>query len=580
MIASLRPTLLFPVTRTSTEANRTGSWRFVRPVYRFKTAPCSAACPAGIDIPTVEMLASRGQLYDAWVHICRENPFPAVCGRVCFHPCEDACNRAELDASIAINALERYIGDAGLMAHSPLAAPEVAPLQRRVAIVGAGPAGLAAGYFLTQLGIAAEIFESSEEPGGVLRWGIPSYRLPKSVLAAEIARIEKAGVGIHCGRAITPDALNELAARYDAVLVGAGLAATGLAATLRLNISGEASIVDGLAFLRDVQTGSAPVVSGEVAVIGGGNTAIDVARTLLRQGARPTIVYRRRRQDMPAFGHEIAAAEAEGVRIVELMAPVSVAADGDGMRLEVQPMTAAEVGSDGRVRAVPAKQPPQTLRFNRVFSGIGAEVAEPWHRPGDEADTIRLSHCVIRCAPHAMGYIGDPVTAENSVAHAIGSGKQAAIALHALFTGGTEAVLPAVDRCRVGPGPALSLEIYLNGERSHRTSRMVTFADINADYFSRAARCVIPALAPAAAAAGFQEAVTTLRPREALAEAARCFNCGICNDCDNCRIFCPEQTILVDAGGRRSVDLDYCKGCGICTVECPRCAMDMEEESA
>lgn len=575
MIAALRPTLLFPVTRTSTEANRTGSWRFVRPVYRFKTAPCSAACPAGIDISTVEMLASRGQMQDAWAHICRENPFPSVCGRVCFHPCEDACNRAELDTPIAINALERHIGDAGLAARSPLAVPGVAPLQRRVAIVGAGPAGLAAGHFLTQLGIEVEIYEGSEAPGGVLRWGIPSYRLPKSVLAAEIARIEQAGVAIHCNRSINPDTLAELASHHDAVLVGAGLAAT-----LRLNIPGEAAILDGLSFLKQVQTGSAPAVGGPVAVIGGGNTAIDVARTLLRQGAQPTIVYRRRRRDMPAFGHEIAAAEAEGVKIVELMAPVSAAVEDDGIRLEVQPMTAAEVGEDGRVRAVPAKQPTRTMRFNAVFSGIGAEVAEAWHRPAGEAGIIRLSHCAIGSAPRPVGYIGDPVTAENSVAHAIGSGKQAAIALHALFTGGPEAVPPAVERCRVGRGPALSLEIYLNGERSLRTSRMVAFADINTDYFPQAGRRAIPALAPAVAAAGFDEVVATLKLRDALAEAARCFNCGICNDCDNCRVFCPEQTIRVGEGGRRSVDLDYCKGCGICTVECPCCAMDMEEESA
>lgn len=574
MIASLRPPLLFPVTHTSTEANRTGSWRFVRPVYRFKTAPCSAACPAGIDIPTVEMLASRGQIHDAWMHICRENPLPAVCGRVCFHPCEDACNRVELDAPIAINALERYIGDAGLAARSPLAAPAAPALQRRVAIVGAGPAGLAAGYFLTRLGISAEIFERTEEPGGVLRWGIPAYRLPKAVLAAEIDRIAAAGVAIHCNRPVNPDALVEMAARFDAVLVGAGLAAT-----LRLNISGEASIGDGLFFLKQVQAGSAPAVRGEVAVIGGGNTAIDVARTLLRQGARPTIVYRRPRGDMPAFGNEIAAAEAEGVRIVELMAPVSAAADGGGVRLTLQPMRAAEVGADGRVRAVPAKQAPREMRFDAVFSGIGAEVAEPWHRPADDADTIRLSHCAICHGRHTVGYIGDPVTAENSVAHAIGSGKQAAIALHALFTEGPEAVAPAVDRCRVGPGPALSLGIYLEGERSRRSGRVVRFADINTDYFPRAERCGIPTLAPAAAARGFQEAVRTLASREALEEAMRCFNCGICNDCDNCRIFCPEQTIRVGGEGR-SVDLDYCKGCGICTVECPRCAMDMEEESA
>lgn len=574
MIASLRPTLLFPITHTTTEANRTGSWRFARPVYRFKTAPCSAACPAGIDIPTVEMLASRGQIEEAWERICRENPLPSVCGRVCFHPCESACNRAEWDEPIAINALERYIGDAGLAAGGVLTPPAAAPLKRRVAVVGAGPAGLAAAYFLTRLGITAEIFEASEEPGGVLRWGIPSYRLPKPVLAAEIARLRAFGVQIHCARPVTEAQAREMTGRYDAVLIGAGLAAP-----VRLNIPGEHLILDGLAFLRRVQTGQAAGASGAVAVIGGGNTAIDVARTLLRQGARPTIVYRRRRDDMPAFGHEIAAAEAEGVRILELMAPVSVAARGDGHVLGLQPMMPAETGGDGRVRAVPSGRAVVEMPFAAVFSGIGAQVAEAWHRPADDADTVRLSHCAVGCKPGVIGYIGDPVTAENSVAHAIGSGKQAAIALHALFAGGREAVAAAVEGCRVGPGPALSMEIYQGGTRRQRLGRLVSFADINTDYFSRTRRCSIPATEPAAAAAGFEEAVATIAAGDALAEAGRCFHCGICNDCDNCRIFCPEQTILVGEVGR-SVDLDYCKGCGICAVECPRCAIDMEEESA
>ncbi len=574
MSAWSRPPLLFPVSHTTTEANRTGAWRFARPVFRPKTAPCAAACPAGIDIARVEMFAARGRLHEAWQTIARENPLPAVCGRVCFHPCEAACNRAQLDAPIAINALERYLGDAALAAGTPLASFDAPDLGRKVAIAGAGPAGLAAACFLARLGVSVEIFEAAAEPGGVLRWGIPAYRLPKAVLAREIERILALGVGLHCNRAVDQAFLAEAAGRFDAVIIG-----VGFSAPVRLHIPGEDRVADGLDFLRRVQTGQTEAPRGEVAVIGGGNTAIDVARTLLRLGARPVIVYRRRRRDMPAFIHEIAAAEAEGVRIETLLAPVGVAADAGGVRLTLQPMRPDQPGGDGRVRAVPAGQAPTVRHFAAVFSGIGAEVGAFWHRPADEAETLRLSHCALRLGQHPIAYVGDPVTPANSVADAIGSGKQAALALHTLFTEGPRAVARALQDCRVGPGPAVSLEIYQGAERAGRASRTVAFADINTDYFPVAARRHPSALPPGRAAATFDETLEALAPGEALAEAGRCFNCGVCNDCDNCRIFCPDQTVQAVRDGRR-IDLDYCKGCGVCTVECPRAVLEMEEESA
>ena len=574
MSASSRLPLLLPVSHTTTEANKTGAWRFARPVFRQKTAPCAAACPAGIDIARVEMFAARGQLHEAWETICRENPLPAVCGRVCFHPCEAACNRANLDAPVAINAMERYIGDAALAAGTGFKAPKVPDTGRRAAVIGAGPAGLAAAFFLARLGVAVEIFEAADQPGGVLRWGIPSYRLPKDVLRREIDRILALGVTLHCGRPVDKGFLAEASGRFDALLIGAGLAAP-----VRMNIPGEALIIDGLDFLHRVQDGTAAAPAGEVAVIGGGNTAIDVSRTLLRLGARPTIVYRRRRQDMPAFAHEIDAAEAEGVRIVELAAPMSAATEKDQVRLLIQPMRPAATGTDGRMRAVPSGETAVEQCFAAVFSGIGAEVAAPWHRPEDEVRTLRFSHFALSAGDPVVGYVGDPVTPANSVADAIASGKQAAVALHALFSAGIESIEAAVSGCRVGPGPALSMEVYRGAKRRDCSAQRIGFGDINTDYFPKAARRIPPRLAPPAAANTFDEAVAALAPTEALAEATRCFNCGICNDCDNCRIFCPDQTVQALREARR-IDLDYCKGCGVCTVECPRGVLTMEEESA
>jgi NADPH-dependent glutamate synthase beta subunit-like oxidoreductase/Pyruvate/2-oxoacid:ferredoxin oxidoreductase delta subunit len=571
-----RVSLFISRSTTTSRVNKTGSWRFARPRFQDKTAPCSAACPAGVDIPQVERAVAQGETYQAGETYLAENPFPAVCGRVCFHTCESACNRSRLDQPIAINRLDRFVGDAVLNGDQR---PELKMLPangRRVAIAGSGPAGLAAAYFLTRLGFACDIFESRSQPGGVLHWGIPAYRLPKAILQQEIRRIVDMGVRIHCNQSVDAARIARLQADYDAVFMG-----FGLGQPLLLKTPGSQCMQDGLALLEAIQRGDRPAVSGDVAVIGGGNTAVDVTRSLIRLGARPIILYRRRRQDMPAFDHEIEAAEAEGARIVELVAPLAFETGADGIQIQLGHMKTADTGSDGRARVVPDGDRTSSVTVSSVFSGIGADVAEPWHRPndGDAADWLTLSHCALNLKRTPLVCGGDPVMPIKSVTDAVASGKQAAIALHAWFEGGTDAIAAAVQRSQVGHGPALSMEIYLGADRRFRDRHVVTVDEINTDYFRSSARCTAQQLALSQARTSFAEIETTLAEDQAVQEAGRCYQCGLCNECDNCRIFCSEVSIEVE-GGKRRINMDYCKGCGVCAVECPRSAITIEEEGA
>jgi len=269
-----KPISLF-ISRSSTTSriNKTGAWRFARPRYQDQTAPCSAACPAGVDIPKIERAVAEGRKEQAWQTYMEENPFPSVCGRVCFHTCESACNRGRLDQPVSINRLDRFVGDMALEQDCPVDQTVLPSNGRRVAICGSGPAGLSAAYFMTRLGFACEIFESNSQPGGILQWGIPAYRLPKAVLAAEIKRIEGLGVKIHCNQSVDADFLARLQASYDAVFLG-----VGLGRSLSLDIPGSEYMADGLALLEAIQRGTLPHVDGEVAVIGGGNTAIGGGR--------------------------------------------------------------------------------------------------------------------------------------------------------------------------------------------------------------------------------------------------------------------------------------------------------------
>ena len=572
--------LFIPHSSISTAVNKTGSWRFFHPKYEEKTAPCSAACPVGQDIPRIEMLASRGQLKDAWQTILDENPLPAVCGRVCFHPCESACNRDSMDDPISIHHLERFLGDAAITGKIKADLDPRPSTGKKVAIIGTGPAGLAAAYFVARLGYGCDVFEAASEPGGLLRWGIPAYRLPRAILEHEIARIENAGVRIHCKSSVSERLLENLKKDYDGLFVG-----SGYARSFMLNIEGEEFAADGLEFLKRMGVGEKISYFGTAAIIGGGNTAIDVARSLARLGAAPLIVYRRRIQDMPAFEPEVAKAAEEGVRIMELVAPIRIretAGDSSsylpGYELTLQKMKVSKKDISGRARVIPDGNDTETIAVQNIFVAIGAVAEDLWQFPVPaETKSLQLSHCRFFDQKIPLIYGGDLTSPVKSVTDAIASGKQAAMALDTYFEHGTNAIEARLAGCRVGAGPALSMDVYLGKDRKNRAAHVVNYDEIVSDYFQPAARNVPSTLDAGQRSRSFTEIESTLDKNAAKEEAGRCFNCGICDSCDYCRLYCPEMAVMV-ASARRSINMDFCKGCGVCATECPRNAMALEEE--
>jgi len=421
-----------------TTSNKTGHWSPSQPRYQNKTAPCSVHCPCGQDIPRVELLAARRRFRDAWRLLLSENPFPGVCGRVCFHPCERGCNRGLFDAPVSIHALERFLDDEAWNNGYEMETPAVSSSGKRIAVIGSGPAGLAAAYFFSRLGHACDVFEVESHAGGLLRYGIPSYRLPLLALEREIKRIESLGVRIFCSYRVDADFLSQARQSYDALFIGCGNGRSK-----RLGIPGEELAVAGLCFLKQsMQNGSkslekaaGPLASpSTAAVIGGGNSAMDVARSLLRLGISPLIVYRRRAEDMPAFSDEIRRASAEGVQFIELSAPLSITAGQSGLTLRIQRMRTDGLGPDGRMRVAPIPGDTDLLQIDQIYAAIGADAAEPWMMPPPTADRLLLYHSVSllnseKTLPTVYG--GDLVNAEESVADAIASGKEAASVLDA-----------------------------------------------------------------------------------------------------------------------------------------------------
>jgi NADPH-dependent glutamate synthase beta subunit-like oxidoreductase/Pyruvate/2-oxoacid:ferredoxin oxidoreductase delta subunit len=574
MTIEMKNRLLIPLSSITSEGNKTGSWRFLRPRFENKTAPCSAACPVGEDIPQIEMLAARGDFKEAWETILRENPFPAVCGRVCFHPCEGLCNRGNYDEAVAVHTLERFVADTAVRYEFHPPVPNVSARKERIAIIGGGPAGLSAAWFLTRLGFPCDIFEAAPEVGGLLRWGIPAYRLPRAALLQDVLRLQAAGVGIFTNHPGDEKFLTE-DDRYQAAIV-----ATGHGAGQKMDIPGETAedVTEGLDFLRKLRTEEPINADGTTAVIGGGNTAVDVARSVVRLGGKAVIYYRRRRQDMPAFAEEIRMAIEEGVEIQDLVAPAEVKPDGGELLLSLQRMVVS--GEDaGRSRVASDGGSATVVKVKRVIRAIGAGTQAPWMAPSAEGSkTLALSHSRVAFGKaRPIVYTGDLVTETKSVTHAIASGKQAAIALDIFFREGAAAIQARLSECLVGEGNSLSMEVYLGGERKSRSRHVVGYSEINTDYFSFTPRIKQPRLLVEERKQAFSEIDLKISAGIAMQEAARCFNCGFCNNCDNCRLFCPDIAVLREEETRQ-VNYDYCKGCGICVVECPRNAMSLEEE--
>lgn len=563
----------------TSEGNKTGSWRFLRPRYNEKTSPCSAACPAGEDIGRIEMLTSQGQLKEAWETILQENPFAGVCGRVCYHPCELVCNRGHFDEPVAVQIIERSLSENADRYGLKPDLERLPSKNKKIAVIGAGPSGLTSAYFLTRLGYSCDVFESNHEAGGMLRFGIPSYRLPPAPLRNEIERISRIGFTIHLGKRLSEHFFEEARGNYEAVLVGCGLGRTP-----RLIIPGEdlEGVEDGLSFLEQVNRETFPALDGRVAVLGGGNTAIDVARSVMRLGAKALILYRRRRQDMPAFEEEIEMALEEGLEIRELWAPLDIQSEGKGLRLTGQLMQVKGMDQTGRAQVEPISGKTETFLVNRVFKAIGLEAAEEWLIPPEKApNSISLANSLILPASHgpARVFIGDLAVTSKSVVQAVGSAKEAAIALDVFFEKGPQAIAAELSACRVGTGPSLSMEMYLKGPRSTRNPHLVNYEEINHDHFQFSPRIIYPRLLKTERVHSFTEINLKISADLAMREAKRCFNCGLCNQCDNCRLFCPDLAVLrEDTSQGRRINYDYCKGCGICVVECPRNAMVLEEE--
>lgn len=567
---------VIPISYGSTEVIETGKWGFQKPHSVFMTAPCQEACPVGNQIPQFLYMAGEGRYDEALQTLLKENPFPGVCGRVCFHPCEAECNRASYDEPVSICAMERYVFDATsdhAAGMEPLSNGEAG----EVAVVGSGPAGLSCAYFLRLLGHRVTLFETKNEPGGVMRWGIPEYRLPKPVLRKEIERVLGLGIeiktGIRIGRDLSPADLN----RFDAIFLspGAGL-------NLPMDIEGENAeqVWQGKGFLERINSGDPIKLGREVIVVGGGNTAMDVARSVIRLGAKATLAYRRTRAEMPASPEEVREAEEEGTCFEFLIQPIRISRLENG-RLSVtfRRMRLGDPDQSKRPKAIPIEGGFVTLEADHLVTAVGEGIdLSGW--PQDLIKNGLIDGGYFRSAKQGKIFAGgDAVDQPRTIAHAIASGKRGAISIDLCLKGCDEEGV--LSRIRVGNRGSLSMEAYLSGRKDGHwpeVKEVVPYDRINTLYFKPSKRATMEKLDLGLALRGFAEVNLGLPPDEAGFSASRCFSCGTCNYCYNCYFFCPEGVISLDPLHQaKTVDLDHCKGCGTCAKACPRSAVEMKE---
>jgi NADPH-dependent glutamate synthase beta subunit-like oxidoreductase len=556
-----------------TRATKTGTWRYLTPTYRNRLAPCNEGCPAGEDIEAAMVLSGQEDYLGAWEKITRENPLPRVCGRVCFHPCERACNRREFDEPAAINALERFVGDRAFQAGKSFT-PLKPKKKEKAAVIGSGPAGLSCAFHLASLGYGVTLFEAEAELGGVLRYGIPPYRLPREVLDQEIRSILALGVEARPRTRLGSNLQWEELKGYDAVFLAAGAWKS-----MPLQVPGEnaAGVMSGLEFLKKVSSGEAVALGQRVAIVGGGNTAMDAARSALRQGAKPLVIYRRTKEEMPAWEEEIAEAEEEAIEFLFLSSPVRILVEnGRVSGIECVKNRLGPPGKDGRREPRPVEGSNFTLPVDAILSCIG-ETPDFSFLPENlkkASGGVLIDETGATSLPRVFAG-GDIVPQTRTISHAIGAGKRAAMAIDAALRGKDAAA--ALKAARWGEKGSLSMARYLSGEAGGSDSAAVKFSELNPAYFQRRRRKPQERVPAKERVSDFREISGGLSAGGALEEAKRCFNCGVCNLCDNCFIFCPDMAIAArpDRQGYE-INLEYCKGCCICVEECPRGAISVE----
>jgi NADPH-dependent glutamate synthase beta subunit-like oxidoreductase len=530
----------------TSQGNHTGTWRTERPAYVRREAPCAHGCPAGEAVRDWLAPAQEREHELAWRRIMADNPLPAVMGRVCYHPCQTVCNRAQVDTAVGINSVERFLGDEAIRNRwtMPQSSAEAGA---RILIVGSGPAGLSAAYHLARLGHRVTIAEAAPRPGGMLRYGIPRYRLPDDVLDAEIDRILGESVELRLDHTVT-----DLGAELRTGGYAAGFLAVGAQLGHRVEIPADraARMLDAVTLLHEVAEDERPMLGRRVVVYGGGDTAVDAARTAQRLGAADTVIlYRRTRGRMPAHTEELEAAIAEGVH-TRWLSTITHAAERS---LTIERMELDESGvprPTGEREELPADTLVLAVGQDPDLGLLGRlDGVERTHTGG-----VRVTDTMMTGQPGVFAG-GDVTGAAGTATSAVGEGRRAALGIDAWLA----------HRELAGASPR----------------RPVELAQLNTWYFTDAAHISRPRVEPAERRTDFREVVSGLDDDAAVHEAQRCMSCGSCLACDNCYGVCPDNAVIKLEPTRAyayAIDLDHCKGCGLCAHECPSGAIAMFPE--
>jgi NADPH-dependent glutamate synthase beta subunit-like oxidoreductase len=538
-----RPADMTPVVDL-THGRGTGPTRYRRPVYVDLLPPCNHACPAGENVQAWLDLAQAGNYRAAWERLVEDNPMPAIHGRVCYHPCESACNRGELDAAVSIHAVERFLGDVAIEENWGFKIDSV-PSGRRVLVIGAGPSGLSAAYHLARLGHSVVVHEAGPVPGGMMQFGIPAYRLPREVLTRETERIRSMGVEMVFNHQVGDVLAEKAAGNFDAVFIAIG---AGVGKHLDIPTRDAVRVLDAVSLLHHASEGEQPRLGRRVIVYGGGNTAMDAARTVKRLGAEEAlIVYRRDRKHMPARAFEADEAIDEGIRIKWQTSIKEIT----GQNLTVERM---ELDTNGR--PTPTGQF-ESLQADAIVLAVGQETDSKFLRqiPGiafEEDGVVKVGDNMMTGYPGIFAG-GDMVPGERTVTISVGHGKKA----------------------------ARHIDAWLRGERYQPPAKhpLVTSGMLHLPVYSDAHARSQKTLGVAERVSGFEEVVSGLTEKQARYEAQRCFSCGNCFECDHCYAACPEQAII-KLGPRRRYLFDYskCTGCAGCFDQCPCHAIEMIPE--
>jgi len=527
-------------------ASGTGPVRLQEPVYVDSIPPCNHACPAGENIQAWLDKAQAGEFEEAWRILVKDNPMPSVHGRVCYHPCESSCNRGQVDESVSIHAVERFLGDLALeKGWMPENVPE--STGKKILIVGAGPSGLSAAWHLALMGHQVEIRDAGPMAGGMMRFGIPAYRMPRDILDGEIDRIRKLGVTITLDYKVEDVMAAKKEGGFDAVFMAIG-AHVGKHVDIPARDSG--AILDAVSYLASVEKGDAPKLGRRVAVYGGGNTAMDAARTAKRMGAEEAmIIYRRDRENMPAHAFEADEAESEGIKINWLRTIREI----DSTTFQVEVM---EIDENGRPRPTGEVE---TLEADALVLALGQNVDTSMleNLPGVEIEWDGVVKVDDNMMTGAAGVFagGDMVPSERTVTIATGHGKKA----------------------------AHHIDAWLNGTtwRKDKNEPTVTFDKLHLNYLTDAQRREQPSIQPEERTGDFREVTAGFSRKEALFEASRCYSCGNCFECDGCYGACPEKAIIkLGKGKGYAVRYELCTGCRACYLQCPCHAIEMVRTEA